>query len=103
MEIQEFNNKKQDIQTYGTDATLQNIEEDFAEMQKFNDTMDCFYQGEISLYQDLAYRKDIEKKIRDELTAVLDNAEEYPDDYNLTARTYTQKTNKEIGDILQDF
>lgn len=100
---QESGDKMHAIQTYDTDTILQKMEDDFAEMQKFNDTMDCFYQGELSLYEDLTYKKDIEKNIRDELIGVLDNAEEYPDDYNLTARTYTQKTDEKLGEILQNF
>lgn len=43
------------------------------------------------------------EKTRYEIKCLLGNAALYPDDYNLTARTYTEETIKSIGDTLQTF
>jgi hypothetical protein len=39
----------------------------------------------------------------EEIFDVLNNAEKYPNDYNLRARIYTQETNKKIGEALNNF
>lgn len=89
---------------YNTNETLENIENHFAKIEKFNDTMNMLYQGNVEISNNVIYIElGKSKETTEEIFAVLKNAEKYPNDYNLRARIYTQETNKKIGETLNNF
>jgi hypothetical protein len=70
--------------------------------------MNTLYQGVVQIADGIVYietssNEDVKEETKEEIYAVLHNTRKYPDDYNLTARLYTQETKKRIGEVLNDF
>jgi hypothetical protein len=67
------------------------------QIERFNQAMNNFVVCEIPRYEEAENLYEvIDKTIVDEIICVLENADNYPNDYNLKARTFTQQTQERI-------
>jgi len=77
---------------------------DLPEIKKFNEIMKDFVIIDADWNHNFNdQRNELSQHIIDEIIGVMRNAYDYPEDYNLTARIYTQETNKKIGEALKNF
>lgn len=97
-EVQRQTSKAKNIQT--APAKVGNL----SEIQKFNEIMKDFVIIDAAWdYSFNDQRDELSANIIEEIMGVMNNAYDYPEDYNLTARIYTQETNKRIGEALKNF